>query len=89
MGWLWILIMAIPAGAVIGFIARAIVPGKQDLSIPITIGLGIAGMLLGSILGKVITPDNSGVPFIAGTISAVLILFGGVKTGMIDQFTKK
>lgn len=86
MAWVIGIIVSIIAGAIIGFIARAIVPGKQNLSVPVTVGLGILGMVGGQVIGRVITPDNEGVPWIAGTIAAVLILFGAVKTGVIDRF---
>ena len=88
MGWIIGIIGSIIVGAIIGFIARAIVPGKQDLSLPMTAGLGIVGMLLGQIVGRVITPDNEGVPWIAGTLCAVVVLFALVRTGNLSRFTR-
>lgn len=41
----------IVVGLVFGFLARAIVPGKDDLSIPQTILLGIVGSFVGGFLG--------------------------------------
>ena len=41
MAWVIGIIGSIIAGGIIGFIARAIVPGKQNLSIPMTVGLGV------------------------------------------------
>ncbi len=87
MGWIIGIIGSIVAGAIIGFVARAIVPGKQDLSTTMTVGLGIVGMVLGQILGRIITPNNEGVPWIAGTICAVLALFGLVRSGMVKKAT--
>lgn len=87
MAWVIGIIGSIIAGGIIGFIARAIVPGKQDLSIPMTVGLGIVGMLLGQIVGRVITPDNEGVPWIAGVLCAVVVLFAVVRTGNLGRFT--
>ncbi len=87
MGWVIGIIGSIIAGGIIGFVARAIVPGKQDLSIPWTVGLGIVGMVAGQIVGRVITPDNEGVPWIAGTLCAVVVLFGLVKTGYLSRLT--
>jgi uncharacterized membrane protein YeaQ/YmgE (transglycosylase-associated protein family) len=45
----WILI-----GLIAGFIAKAIMPGKDPGGVIITILIGIAGGLLGGFLGKVI-----------------------------------
>ena len=85
MAWVIGIIGSIIAGGIIGFIARAIVPGKQDLSVPMTVGLGIVGMLLGQIVGRVITPDNEGVPWIAGILCAVAVLFAVVRTGNLSK----
>ena len=87
MGWIIGIIGGLIAGAIIGFIARAIVPGEQDISIPWTVGLGVAGMWIGQILGRIITPDNEGVPWIAGTIGAVALLFGLIKSGYLSKIT--
>ncbi len=89
MGWIIGIVGSIIAGGIIGFVARALVPGKQDLSIPVTVGLGIVGMLLGQIVGRVITPDNEGVPWIAGLLCAVVVLFALVKTGYLSKITSK
>lgn len=87
MAWVIGIIGSIIAGGIIGFIARAIVPGKQDLSIPVTVGLGIVGMLLGQIVGRIITPDNEGVPWIAGILCAVAVLFALVRTGNLSKIS--
>ena len=87
LAWIIGIVGGLIAGAIIGFIARAIVPGKQDLSIGWTAGLGIAGMWIGQIVGRIIPPDNEGVPWILGTIGAVGLLFGLIKTGYINRFT--
>lgn len=87
MSWIIGIIGSIIAGGIIGFIARAILPGKQDLSIPMTVGLGVVGMLLGQIVGRLITPDNEGTPWIAGTICAVGVLFALSKSGYLSKMT--
>ncbi len=38
-------------GAIAGFVARLLVPGRQDLSVVATIALGIVGSLVGGFLG--------------------------------------
>lgn len=44
MGWLW----AIIVGLVLGLIARAILPGKQDIPLWLTAVFGILGSILGN-----------------------------------------
>ena len=45
------IIMMIIIGAIAGFIARAVVPGDDSMSIVATIVLGIVGSLIGGFLG--------------------------------------
>ncbi|MFF9373897.1 GlsB/YeaQ/YmgE family stress response membrane protein [Streptomyces griseoluteus] len=71
----WILI-----GLIAGFIAKAIMPGKDPGGIIITILIGIAGGLLGGFLGKVIFGVDSIDGFfdlstwIAAIIGSVILL---------------
>lgn len=39
-------------GLVVGAIARLIKPGKQDLSLLATLGLGVVGSLIGGVIAK-------------------------------------
>jgi uncharacterized membrane protein YeaQ/YmgE (transglycosylase-associated protein family) len=48
---LGLILTIIIVGAVAGFVARLLVPGRQDLSILATIALGIVGSLIGGFLG--------------------------------------
>ncbi len=41
-------------GAIAGFLARALVPGKDSMSIPATILLGIVGSFVGGFLGSLL-----------------------------------
>ncbi|MFG2179514.1 GlsB/YeaQ/YmgE family stress response membrane protein [Streptomyces abikoensis] len=50
MNWLW----AIVVGLVLGLIAKAIIPGKQQIPLWLTILLGLAGALLGNWLAGVL-----------------------------------
>ncbi len=64
-------------GLIIGAIARLVVPGKQDLSIFMTIILGIVGSLAGGLLTWLFTGAND--PYhpagwIMSIIGAVLVL---------------
>jgi uncharacterized membrane protein YeaQ/YmgE (transglycosylase-associated protein family) len=48
---LGLILTIIVVGAIAGFVARLLVPGRQDLSIVATIVLGIIGSLVGGLLG--------------------------------------
>jgi len=49
---LWFLIVLVVMGLVIGLLARLLVPGRDPLSLPATLGLGIAGTLLSGLIGR-------------------------------------
>ena len=55
MGWLaYVIILAIQ-GLIFGALARLALPGRDPMSIPMTIGLGIAGSFIGGMLVYVIS----------------------------------
>jgi len=51
---LGLIVSLIIVGLLAGAIARLLVPGKQDISIPMTIVLGIIGSFVGGFLGYLI-----------------------------------
>ena len=52
-GWaLWLLISTLVVGAIIGGLARLVLPGRQDIGILSTIVIGWIGSLVGSLLGR-------------------------------------
>jgi len=82
MGWLGTLIGLIIIGLIAGFIARALVPGRQHMSVGATILLGIVGSFIGGFLGRLIFPGSnpggfvqtsSWIGSIIGAIIALLI----------------
>lgn len=46
------IIVALIVGCIVGPLARLILPGKQNISVPMTILLGAIGSLLGSFIGS-------------------------------------
>ena len=48
------IVLALLIGLVAGLIARAVVPGKQDLGIVATIVLGLIGSVVGNLLASLI-----------------------------------
>lgn len=52
-GWaLWLVISAALVGAIIGGLARLVLPGRQEIGILSTIVIGWIGSLVGSLLGR-------------------------------------
>src|SRR5579875_3389713 len=52
-GWaLWALISAALVGAIIGGLARLLIPGRQELGFFTTVVIGWIGSLLGSLIGR-------------------------------------
>lgn len=66
------ILMFILFGLIVGFIARAIMPGKQSMGFVATALVGIAGSFLGGLVGNLI----SGTPFLqlqsSGVIGSIL-----------------
>jgi uncharacterized membrane protein YeaQ/YmgE (transglycosylase-associated protein family) len=64
-------------GLIAGFIARAIVPGKDDIGILRTILLGVAGSVVGGLIFGLLTVGIRGFPpagWIGSVIGAVIVL---------------
>jgi uncharacterized membrane protein YeaQ/YmgE (transglycosylase-associated protein family) len=73
------IIVLIIVGLIAGFIARAVIPGKQDLGIVATILLGIVGSLVGNLLGSLIFEPHRfelGTSGILGSIVGAIIVLG-------------
>ena len=75
----WNIIVLIVIGAIAGFIARAVIPGKQDLGIGMTIVLGIIGSVVGNLLGSLIFEPHRfelGTSGIIGSIIGAIVVLG-------------
>ncbi|MGD9485185.1 GlsB/YeaQ/YmgE family stress response membrane protein [Streptomyces sp. TRM70308] len=74
MSWLW----AIIVGLILGALARAILPGKQDIPIWLTLIFGVLGSLLGNaVAGWMGVGDTDGIDWIRHLLQlagAVLIV---------------
>lgn len=69
-----LIISMIIVGLIAGFLARAIVPGRQSMGIAQTILLGIVGSFIGGFLGRLLFGKDAGDGFFqpAGIIGAVI-----------------
>jgi uncharacterized membrane protein YeaQ/YmgE (transglycosylase-associated protein family) len=84
---LGLIISLIIVGLIAGALARLLVPGKQDLSIPMTILLGIIGSFVGGLLGYLIFHKDSQDGFfqpsgiIGSVIGSVIVLLIWLRVG--------
>ncbi|MET3806454.1 putative membrane protein YeaQ/YmgE (transglycosylase-associated protein family) [Nakamurella sp. UYEF19] len=78
---LGLIISLIVIGLIAGAIARLVVPGKQNLSIPATIVLGIIGSFVGGFLGYLLFHKDGQNGFfqlsgiVGSIIGAIIVLF--------------
>jgi uncharacterized membrane protein YeaQ/YmgE (transglycosylase-associated protein family) len=66
------------AGLVIGALARLIKPGRQNLSILATLGLGIVGSLIGGLIAQLFGTGSiwelNVIGFVLAVVAAVLLV---------------
>jgi uncharacterized membrane protein YeaQ/YmgE (transglycosylase-associated protein family) len=88
---LWFIITLIVIGAIAGFIARALVPGRDPMGIFATIALGIVGSFIGGFLGYVLFGKDPGegalqpsgiIGSIVGAIIALLVYRAASRRGV-------
>ncbi|MEY8038507.1 GlsB/YeaQ/YmgE family stress response membrane protein [Saccharopolyspora cebuensis] len=74
---LWTILGWLVFGLVAGFIARAVVPGKDNIGLPMTILLGVLGSVVGGLLFGLLTVGVRGFEpagWIGSVIGAVIVL---------------
>ncbi|MBB1252068.1 GlsB/YeaQ/YmgE family stress response membrane protein [Streptomyces sp. OF3] len=87
MSWLW----AIIVGLVLGVLARAILPGKQNIPIWLTIIFGMLGALLGNaVAGWIGVEDTRGIDWIRHLLQLLgAILIVGLGTPLYASLRGK
>jgi len=72
-----VIISAIVVGAIIGALGRLVVPGRQNMSIWLTIGIGIVAALVGGLIASALGVGNtSGIDWIKLIIQVALAAVG-------------
>lgn len=74
MGWISTLIAALVMGCILGPLARLILPGRQNLTVGMTVLLGALGSLVGTALGGLFLNYGS---------TDNLISFSGLLMGLV------
>lgn len=71
------IITAIVIGAIIGALARLVLPGRQPIGILLTIVVGIVGALIGTVIAKALgVSDTNGVDWIELILQVVVAAVG-------------
>ena len=73
----WTIVGWVVFGLVVGFIARAVVPGRDDIGVLRTIALGVVGSVLGGFVFGLLTVGFRGFQpagWIGSIVGAVIVL---------------
>ena len=71
------LITAIIVGAIIGVLARLVLPGKQNISLVMTVAVGIVAAIIGTFIASAIgVDDTNGIDWIELAIQVALAAVG-------------
>ncbi len=70
------IIWTVLIGLAVGFVARAIMPGRDDLNVGWTTALGITGALIGAIIGRAtgLYAQNEPAGFVVSVVGAIVVL---------------
>ena len=75
MGLIIYLIWLAIIGLIVGAFARLALPGRDPMSIPMTIGVGLAGSFIGGLVMWAITGHRNGGGFLVSLVFATLIVY--------------
>lgn len=80
-----VVISIVIGGVVVGGLARALIPGRQQISVVATAGLGIVGSILGGMVGAVLFGDGNARFFglLLSVAAAAGLLALGVRHGWV------
>lgn len=83
----WDVVGLVIAGVIVGSLARLVLPGKQSIGMPATIGVGIVGTLVGyAIAARLGVEETRGVDWLRWIISIVVSV---LLVALVTAFLKK
>lgn len=85
------ILWAIIAGAIIGMLGRLLLPGRQNISIWLTIGVGIAAALIGGVIAHWLgVGETRGIDWIRHIIQVALaVLFVWIAARLTGGSTRR
>jgi uncharacterized membrane protein YeaQ/YmgE (transglycosylase-associated protein family) len=76
-------------GLVVGLLARLLVPGRQELSLPMTVLLGVIGSVVGGVVANALgTGDVFELNFLGSVVAiatSVVLVVIGERTGVLRR----
>jgi uncharacterized membrane protein YeaQ/YmgE (transglycosylase-associated protein family) len=87
MEWFWTVVWGLVAGIIIGPLARLILPGKQNISVVMTIVIGAIGAIGGGLIYQAFGGgETSGIDWIrlavqVGVAAILVLIFGSMGKG--------
>lgn len=87
MEFVWTIVWGLVAGIIIGPLARLVLPGRQSISIGMTILIGAAGAIAGGLIYEAFGGDEtSGIDWIrlliqVGVAAVLVLLYGAMSRG--------
>jgi len=69
------LILLALAGLVVGALGRLALPGRDPMSIPMTIGIGIAGSFISGIIWMLLFDERGFAPFLLSVVCTAAIVY--------------
>ncbi len=87
MEWFWVIFWGLVAGIIIGPLARLILPGKQNISLGMTILIGAVGAIGGGLLYEAFGGgETSGIDWIrlavqVGVAAVLVLIYGSMRRG--------
>ena len=70
----WDIVVYVIAGLIIGGLARLILPGKQSMSVWMTMLIGIVAAIIGGLLWNAVFSGNEGIAWIGSLIVAIVLI---------------
>lgn len=79
-------------GLIVGIVARLLVPGRQHMSLLVTLLLGVAGSVIGGLVANALGTGDmlelNVIGAIAAFVSAALLIVAVDRSGVVDRRAK-